>query len=207
MTKPTFVWDLDGTLIDSYPAIMRALESTYKHYGWDFDADRLYRYVLDYSVGQLLDTLAKEHDVDVQRLKAYYSADLKGRDKELVLFPESLPILEWTRQEGIQNFIYTHKGENTNTVLDLLEISDYFVESLHSQSGFARKPDPQAMDYLVAKYGLERVKTYYIGDRLLDMVFAQNSGVHSLNLTQPTQKGNTHISTLLAIKDLNFENE
>ena len=42
-----------------------------------------------------------------------------------------------------------------------------FTEILTSQSGFARKPDPEAAMYLMEKYGLEPEKTYYIGDRSL----------------------------------------
>ncbi|MCK6279534.1 HAD family hydrolase, partial [Streptococcus agalactiae] len=37
MKKLTFIWDLDGTLIDSYVPIMEALEETYRHFGLIFD--------------------------------------------------------------------------------------------------------------------------------------------------------------------------
>ena len=36
MTK-AFIWDLDGTLLDSYDAILAGIEETYAHYGLDFD--------------------------------------------------------------------------------------------------------------------------------------------------------------------------
>ena len=29
----TFIWDLDGTLLDSYDAILAGIEETYAHYG------------------------------------------------------------------------------------------------------------------------------------------------------------------------------
>lgn len=196
------VWDLDGTLIDSYPAIMAALEVTYAHYGWDFDRETLYAYVLDYSVGQLLQELAQEKSVAYDDLKQLYSQDLKQRDGDLALFPESLPILDWTKEVGIKNFMYTHKGENTLAVLDLLGMSDYFTDVLHSQSGFARKPEPDALLYLIDKYELNKATTFYIGDRQLDKVFAERAGVHSISLTQADSPTNTFITSLLDIKDL-----
>lgn len=199
-----FVWDLDGTLIDSYPAIMRALEATYQHYDWEFDDEAIYAYVMAYSVSQLLQELAQQKGLPYEALKTFYSEDLKQRDHELTLFPDSLSILEWTKQQGIQNFIYTHKGDNTSAVLELFGMSDYFDEVLHSQSGFARKPDPEALLYLIDKYGLDMQKTFYIGDRLLDKDFAERAGVHSISLSQPNSSTNTFVQSLLAITELPF---
>ncbi|MCP1638524.1 phosphoglycolate phosphatase-like HAD superfamily hydrolase [Streptococcus gallinaceus] len=195
----TFVWDLDGTLIDSYPAIMRSLEVTYAHYGWEFDGEKLQDYILEFSVGQLLGEIAQEHQLDAREVKTLYSADLKKRDRELQLFPEAQTVLDWTRSKGIANHIYTHKGDNTQHVLKMLGIESYFTEVLHSQSGFARKPAPEAMDYLVEKYDLDRQQTYYIGDRKLDMEFALNSGVRSISLTQSDSPDNFFIHSLYEV--------
>lgn len=203
----TFVWDLDGTLIDSYPAILRSLEATYQHFGWDFDRESLSAYILNFSVGQLLGEMAERYNLDEQRVKDFYSVDLKQRDQELTLFPEARAVLDWTQSQGIQNFIYTHKGNNTDHVLQLLGIADYFTESLNSQSGFARKPSSEAMDYLVEKYDLNRDETYYIGDRKLDMDFALNSSVQSISLTQENCLHNTKIDSLLQITALPFFKE
>lgn len=204
MKQTAFIWDLDGTLIDSYPAILAALDVTYAAYGWSFDREKVQAYILDYSVGQLLDELAEEKRVDVKGLKKYYSADLKGRDGELCLFPETKAVLDWTREQGIGNFIYTHKGSNTASVLELLGIAEYFTHVVTSADGFSRKPAPDALDYLIDNFYLDKTKTYYIGDRSLDRDCAFNAGIHSINLTQPDSPGNTKISSLADILDLPF---
>lgn len=204
MKQTAFIWDLDGTLIDSYPAIIGALEVTYADYGWSFDRKQVLAYILDYSVGQLLDELAAEKGVELQVLKKHYSADLKGRDNELCLFPETKAVLDWTQEQGIRNFIYTHKGSNTASVLELLGIVDYFTHVITSADGFARKPAPDALTYLLDLYKLDQTKTYYIGDRALDRDCALNAGIHSINLTQPDSLGNIKISSLADILDLPF---
>ncbi|WP_240788837.1 MULTISPECIES: HAD hydrolase-like protein [unclassified Streptococcus] len=201
-TRPTFVWDLDGTLIDSYPAILRSLELTYQTFGWEYDARVVYEYIMNASVGRLLGEMAERYQLDFQEIKQFYSADLKTRDQELGLFEDSLALLEWTKEKGIANFIYTHKGDNTERVLKMLWIDAYFTESLHSQSGFARKPDAEAMDYLVEKYNLNLQDTYYIGDRKLDMDFAINSHVQSISLSQPDGPHNFFIQSLSALPKL-----
>ena len=90
-------------------------------------------------------------------------------------------ILDWTKQAQIQNFIYTHKGKNAYDLLKQLEISSYFSEVVTSENHFKRKPDPEAINYLIKKYNLNLNETYYIGDRKLDIEAAHNSGIQSIN--------------------------
>ena len=63
------------------------------------------------------------------------------------------------------------------TILRDLGLDVYFTEILTSQSGFARKPSPEAATYLISKYHLKPDRTFYIGDRTLDIEFALNSGI------------------------------
>ena len=46
--------------------------------------------------------------------------------------------------------------------------------------GFKAKPDSQGVDYLVQKYGLDKAKTYYVGDRIIDIQCGLNAGVGTI---------------------------
>ncbi|MFC3927927.1 HAD-IA family hydrolase [Streptococcus caprae] len=207
MAKPIFVWDFDGTLVESYAAIMEVLELIYADYGWDFDAESVSRIILQTSIGQLLDSKATEYGLDAKSLKARFMAEQEARDDQIVLMPDAKRVLEETRAQGIKHFIYTHKGATTGAVLERLGIAQYFTEVVTAADGFARKPAPDAMDYLVEKYGLDRQQVYYIGDRPLDRDFAVNSGVQSINLVLPDGPENIHIDSLSAITALPFFQE
>ncbi len=74
-----------------------------------------------------------------------------------------------------------------------------FTEILTNQSGFARKPSPEAATYLLDKYELDPRATYYIGDRTLDVEFAQNSGIQSINFLESSYEGNQRIQVLADI--------
>lgn len=50
--------------------------------------------------------------------------------------------------------------------LSLLEIRKYFKEVITSENGFLRKPNSEAVIYLIEKYKMNEQKTYYIGDRI-----------------------------------------
>ncbi|HGA2054729.1 TPA: HAD-IA family hydrolase [Streptococcus agalactiae] len=204
MKKLTFIWDLDGTLIDSYVPIMEALEETYRHFGLIFDKELIHECILQESVGQLLVNLSEEEQIPHEKLKAYFTKEQESRDSKIHLMPYAKEILEWTKEQDIPNFMYTHKGASTHSVLETLQISHYFDEILTGVSGFERKPHPQGINYLVKRYSLDKSMTYYIGDRPLDLEVAQNAGIKSINLRLENSKENYNISSLKDIISLDF---
>ncbi|MGT2772444.1 HAD-IA family hydrolase [Streptococcus marimammalium] len=198
----TFIWDLDGTLIDSYDAMLASLKITYNHFNWKFERETIRTFILKESIGKLLFQKSIETGLSFEDIKKVMSEDILKRDDELRLMPGALSVLEWARSQGIKNFMYTHKGDNTFSVLKKLRISDYFEEVLTGDSGFKRKPNREGIDYLVEKYDLDKASTYYIGDRKLDKELAINSGIRSINLSIETSKDNQKITELEEIKSL-----
>ncbi|WP_049510137.1 HAD-IA family hydrolase, partial [Streptococcus pseudopneumoniae] len=129
---------------------------------------------------------------------------LAEKNAQVVLMPGAREILAWADQQGIEQFVYTHKGDNAFTILENLGLAHYFTEILTNQSGFSRKPSPEAAIYLLDKYELDPQQTYYIGDRTLDIEFAQNSGIQSINFLASPATCNQQIERLEDISSLSF---
>lgn len=201
----TFIWDLDGTLLDSYDAILAGIEETYAHYGLDFDREAIKSYILQHSVQALLEKVADEKGLDAAEMNAYRGTSLQEKNAQIHLMAGAKEVLAWAKQAGITNFVYTHKGANAHQVLAELGIADYFTEVVTSADGFARKPHPAAIDYLVEKYDLDKSSTYYIGDRRLDVEVAINSGIQSMNFQAYPSPANQQINQLLDIKENIFD--
>ena len=199
MTKRAFIWDLDGTLLDSYDAILAGLEETYASYQLPFDRASIKDYILKHSVQNLLVVVAEEHQLDVTDLNHRRAESLAEKNAQVVLMDGARDVLSWAKDAGIQQFVYTHKGENALVILRDLGLESFFTEILTSQSGFARKPNPEAARYLMKKYGLEPENTYYIGDRSLDIDFARNSQIQSINFLTSDYEGNHQMKTLRGI--------
>ena len=196
MTKRAFIWDLDGTLLDSYDAILAGLEETYAYYQLPFDRASIKDYILKHSVQDLLVVVAEEHQLDMTDLNHRRAESLAEKNAQVVLMEGARDVLSWAKDAGIQQFVYTHKGENALVILRDLGLESFFKEILTSQSGFARKPNPEAARYLMKKYGLEPENTYYIGDRSLDIDFARNSQIQSINFLTSDYQGNYQMKTL-----------
>ena len=199
MQKIAFIWDLDGTLLDSYEAILSGIEETFGQFAIPYDKENMREFILKYSVQDLLVQVAEERKLDVEVLNQVRAQSLAEKNAQVVLMPGARDVLDWTDQVGIRNFIYTHKGDNAFTILRNLGLESYFTEILTSQSGFARKPSPEAANYLIDKYQLNPDNTYYIGDRTLDVEFAQNSGIQSINFLESSYEGNHRIQGLVDI--------
>ena len=206
MQKTAFIWDLDGTLLDSYEAILSGIEETFGQFSIPYDKEKVREFILKYSVQDLLVQVAEERKLDVEELNQVRAQSLSEKNAQVVLMPGAREVLAWADQVGIQQFVYTHKGDNALTILRDLGLESYFTEILTSQSGFARKPSPEAATYLLDKYQLDSEKTYYIGDRTLDVEFAQNSGIQSLNFLESSYGGNHRIQALADISRI-FEAE
>ena len=199
---PTFIWDLDGTLLDSYEAILAGIQETYEQFNLPYDREEVRNFILRYSVKDLLVRDADQHGLDSEELNRLRATSLKEKNTQIPLMDGAREILAWTAEQGIQNFVFTHKSDNAFQVLTDLGIIQHFTEILTSDSGFARKPSPEALLYLIDKYQLDKGTTYYIGDRLLDAETAIHAGISSINLQIDGLDQNQKINHLLEITHL-----
>ena len=199
MQKTAFIWDLDGTLLDSYEAILSGIEETFGQFSIPYDKEKVREFILKYSVQDLLEQVAEERNLDAEVLNQVRAQSLAEKNAQVVLMSGAREVLAWAAEQGIQQFVYTHKGDNTFTILSDLGLEFYFTEILTNQSGFARKPSPEAGLFLLDKYQLDPMQTYYVGDRTLDVEFAQNSGIQSINFLKSSYEGNQRIQELADI--------
>jgi len=178
---------------------LSGIEETFAQFSIPYDKEQVREFILKYSVQDLLVRVAEDRNLDVEVLNQVRAQSLAEKNAQVVLMPGARDVLAWADQVGIQQFVYTHKGDNAFTILRDLALESYFTEILTSQSGFARKPNPEAATYLLDKYQLDPEKTYYIGDRTLDVEFAQNSGIQSINFLESSYEGNHRIQELADI--------
>lgn len=188
MTNPVLIWDLDGTLLDSYGVIVSSLRDTLAEFQEAPVPSAILHQVKDGSVSAFLKAASAETGVPYQRLKQRYSEISGSRILDIPLMPHAREILTAAEARGGVHFVYTHRGTTTAPVLDHLGLTTCFREVVTSLNGFPRKPAPDALLYLMEKYRLTREQVFYIGDRTLDVECAQNAGVRSI-LYSPEGQG------------------
>ena len=179
------IWDLDGTLFDSYPVIVESIYETFREIGMQLSREQIKERAIRYSSNDLFYEVADERGVAAEALFERYRQISRGKYTEITPMNGALEILTALQQAGASQFVYTHRGKTTIPVLDQLQMTPYFTQVLTSESGFARKPDPEALFYLIKTYQLDPMSTYYVGDRNLDMACAKNAGISAILYRKP----------------------
>ena len=174
------IWDLDGTLLDSYEVIVESLQLTMQEHGIAVDYQDVWKHTIAFSVSSFLKKMSEIYELPLDALKHQYSRISGNKYTQIKLMDHALEILKKLQASGVENYVFTHRGKTTLPVLENLGLVNYFQEILTSQSGFARKPSPDAIWYVIDKYGVKKENTYYVGDRSLDMQCARNAGISGI---------------------------
>ena len=175
--KKAVIWDLDGTLLESYHVIVESIYLTFQEAGIEMSQETIKEHAIRSSSSSLFYSVADKMGIDVVLLFDRYREISGSKYKQITAMDGALETLQAMQQSGFEQYVFTHRGATTVPVLDHLGMTDFFGEILTSRSGFARKPDPEALIYLIQKYGLEPANTYYVGDRSLDIACANNAGI------------------------------
>ena len=183
------IWDLDGTLLDSYKIIVPCVLETLRESGVEVQRDGVYRRLIATSVKSFFTEVGTERGLGPERLWARYQELSTARDGEVTLMPGAAEALRALQLLGVRNFVYTHKGPTAAPVLDRLGIGRYFDYILTAGAGLPRKPAPDGIEWIVRRFDLDKRRTFYIGDRRIDVQCAENSGIRCVLYLPETSVG------------------
>ena len=171
MEIKNYIWDFDGTLFDTYPVMLDALQQTIAKHGILYDGDLAY-FIKKYSIRKFaLDYATPEFIDDYHTLEDELQTDVK-------FYPEIPAILSEIVNNGGRNFVVSHRDNKTYQYLG--DLTNLFSEIITSDNHLARKPDPEALTYLIDKYNLDPSETAMVGDRPLDIQVGQNAGIKTI---------------------------
>ena len=208
MGNLAFIWDLDGTLVDSYPAIVPATQKACTEFGLEFSAEYIHSEIIRTSVGAFIEQEAVPRQMNPDPIKARFNELNDNSIGNIVAMPHAKEILQRLTEAGHSCFMVTHRGESCLRILRQTELLPYFTEIVTSLSGFPRKPTPDAILYLLDKYSLSKAHCFYVGDRSLDIEAANNAGIGSILYLDPSSPGKATgmetyiVSELLEIRNI-----
>lgn len=131
---------------------MDSLAETFHFFELPDDLESTRAFILDQSVVKLLKQAAADFHIPYDDLKNLCLERLRSKNDQITLMSGALEVIEWTKGKGITNFVYTHKCDSTLPFLERLEVRKYFIEVFTSANGLQRKPNPEAIHYLMDKY-------------------------------------------------------
>ncbi len=174
----TLIWDLDGTLFDTYPAVAKGFQAAMAEAGHRVTLDDAYRRA-KVSFSQAARSFATEFGLDSGALMTEFWRQY-GRIPvaDQPPFAGVVAILEQMVTTGGRNFIVTHRGRaSTAEFLATFQLDYLFSDFTAGDDGFARKPDPAAYLALIERNAIVPAESLAIGDRRIDAQGARAAGL------------------------------
>ncbi len=180
------IWDLDGTLLDTYPATDGALAAALGELGHEVSLEtvrRLTRLTLDHAI----QTSAKRFGLPEADIYAAYERQyaVLGLNHSPAM-PGALEAMQAVRSRGGLNLLATHRDrEGALWRLKAAGLDAEMDDLLCVSDGYPRKPDPALFLALLARHSLNPAQVLAVGDRDLDMAAAHSAGCRAALLLTP----------------------
>ncbi len=179
-----FIWDFDGTLLDTYPFTTECLRKALLDFGHDVSQTE----ILEKMMVTIPHAIRYYRDLyqlpDLPDRFRYYNSN--EADRPVRIFPNIPEVLKRVRELGADNYIFTNRNNSIYHLLEEAGLQNEFKEVVTAEdSNFVVKPAPDVIYYLMEKYGGTPENTVMIGDRVCDLESGYNAGCKTCHLLTP----------------------
>lgn len=178
------VFDLDGTLVDAYPAICDSLNYMLGHFGLPprglGEVKRSVGWGVDTLVGAFVSPEQKSEALRIFR--EHHDQRLRG---DICLLPGAEQLLSFLARKGCRLAVASNRPtEFCLIILESLGIKRYFSEVRGGDSVPVPKPDPEILRCVLKEAGIPAGEAIYVGDMTVDIQCGRRAGV--LTVVVPT---------------------
>lgn len=186
----TIVFDLDGTLIDTAPDLIAAVNHILEVQGHHPLEEALLRPVISFGGRHMIETglvlrgqEPSKHEVDhlFLRFIAYYSANIAVHSRP---FPGLLDVLDNLAARGARLAVCTNKREDlARQLLNELGMMDRFAALTGRDTFPVHKPHPGHLTNTIAKANGDPARAVMIGDSDTDVQTAKAATIPVIGVT------------------------
>ncbi len=178
------VFDWDGTLMDSTPAIIAAIQGACRDLGLPVPPDEAAGWVIGLGLADAMRSVVPELEPEQwNRFSERYRFHYFSRDPELRLFPGVEDMLHRLSLAGAQLAVATGKSrQGLDRSLQATGLASAFAATRCADETFS-KPHPAMLHELMDELMVEAAATVMIGDTSHDLNMARNAGVHGVGVS------------------------
>ncbi|MBE0473401.1 HAD-IA family hydrolase [Rhodoferax sp.] len=199
------LFDLDGTLVETAPEIVDAVNDTLGHFGMPRVKQQQVsdwighgtRELLVQALAQVTGTTAAQvraSELLARILPVYDSFYSRRCGTRSQLYPHVCETLRALRVEGVKLALVTNKESRyTRVVMDVHQLDELFDAVVCGDTLATKKPDPAGVARCLAQFRVAPERCLFVGDSSIDAATARNAGVavwllpHGYNMGQPIE--------------------
>ena len=172
------LFDLDGTLVDSYTALAEAVNHARRTHGLhELSSARIKEFVGD-GIERLLQRAFERTDVPRTVLEAFESRYDEVCCGESVVLADVDATLQSLADLGVEMAVCTNKPTMfSKKILDFLGLSRHLRAIVGPDLAGARKPDPKHLLFTLDSVHCGPDEALFVGDMPIDVRAARNSGI------------------------------
>lgn len=174
---PVYLFDVDGTLVDSAPDICGAIQTVIRSHGrHDVTDDFLRGYIGRHLVDTFSDIgfPAEQLDSLVAEYRSVYPLRQHSSTKR---YEGVLEAITGLNGGGVRKSTATTKGTpTTRIVLEKFELLPHF-DHVQGTDGFPAKPEPDVLLKSIELFGVDPADCLMVGDAWTDMEAGRKAGV------------------------------
>ena len=171
------IFDLDGTIVDSWEEIAIVFSKVCKRHGIDLDLSRL-KMAVGYPLRTVIEKAMRFYDESLEReiRNEFYSLN----PRKIRIYPKVDKILQYPSKKAV---LTSKRRKGALRDLKLLGIYHYFSAVVTVEDISNPKPHPEGIWKIMKMLGHGSKDTYFIGDTEADILTAKNAGVTSIAVT------------------------
>jgi phosphoglycolate phosphatase len=191
MQMDLFVFDLDGTLIDSKLDLALAVNASRENAGMGpLEHELIYSYVGNGAptlIRRALGPGASDKQAE-QSLDFFYEYYKEHMLDNTGLYPGVQEALDELLEMGKPMAVLTNKPVRFSCLLvERLGLEGHFLRTYGGNSFETKKPDPYGLNLLMSELATPPERTIMVGDSAVDVQTANNAGVISCGVTYGLQ--------------------
>jgi phosphoglycolate phosphatase len=177
------IFDLDGTLVDAYSAIIKSFNHTLKKLGLPEEDSLVIRRAVGWGDKQLLSPFIEKKDLAkaLSLYRSYHKTDLL---KYSHLFPNVKYVLSYLERKGYKLAVASNRPTKFSLILIRhLGIKKYFDYCLCADKLKYGKPNPEILLKIARKFSLKPGEALYAGDMTIDAQAGRRAGIRTAIVT------------------------